>query len=159
MSLVFKLSKGLLYGITIGLFFGLSIFLIATAVASLGFITLSPTFLAALVFANGVLGGIAMEYGKWLKATKNGGLIFSLTNGFLNGVVFGLYFGLAVYLMVGALFTLGWLTLTPVTMAALTFAAAILMFVTYEYSNWLDRTEALTGTEAATTGAGPPKTP
>jgi hypothetical protein len=159
MSLVFKLSKGLLYGITIGLFFGLSIFLIATAVASLGFITLSPTFLAALIFANGVLGGIAMEYGKWLKATKNGGLIFGLTNGFLNGVVFGLFFGLAVFLMTGALYTLGWLTLTPVTMASLTFAASILMFVTYEYSNWLDAQEATVGTQLATTGAGPPKTP
>jgi hypothetical protein len=159
MSLVFNLTKGLLYGIALGILFGLSIFLIATVAAGLGFISVSPTLLAGLVFANGILGGVAMEYGKWLKNTHNGGLIFGLANGFLSGVVLGIYFGLAVFLMAGAVFVLGWLTLTPVQLASLSFAVCILMFVTYEYSNWLDAQEAMKGTQLATTGAGPPVTP
>ena len=150
MSLVFNLSKGLLYGITLGILFGLSIFLIGTVASNMGFITIAPTTLAALVFANGILGGIAMEYGKWLKNQHNGGLIFGLANGFLSGVVLGIYFGLAVFLMAGAIFALGWLTLTPVQLASLSFAVCILMFVTYEYSNWLVCQNA-TAAAAATT--------
>lgn len=152
MSLVFNLTKGLLYGIALGILFGLSIFLIGTVAAGLGFITMSPTLLAGLVFANGILGGIAMEYGRWLKTQHNGGLIFGLANGFLSGVVLGIYFGLAVFLMAGAIFALGWLILTPVQMASLSFAVCILMFLTYEYSNWLDAQNAAAATK-------PPATP
>jgi hypothetical protein len=158
MSLVFNLTKGLLYGIALGILFGLSIFLIGTVAAGLGFITMSPTLLAGLVFANGILGGVAMEYGKWLKLQKNGGLIFGLANGFLSGVVLGIYFGLAVFLMAGAIYTLGWLTLTPVQLAALSFAVCILMFITYEYSQWLDAQNGNVA-KAPLAPTGPPPTP
>ncbi|MGA3192468.1 MAG: hypothetical protein ABSD73_08155 [Candidatus Bathyarchaeia archaeon] len=160
MSLVFNLTKGLLYGIALGILFGLSIFLIGTVAAGLGFITMSPTLLAGLVFANGILGGVAMEYGRWLKAQHNGGLIFALTNGFLSGVVLGIYFGLAVFLMAGAIFALGWLILTPVQMASLSFAVCILMFITYEYSNWLDSQNAIQMSKSGAPGTpSPPATP
>jgi len=152
MSLVFNLTKGLFYGLAVGMIFGISIFLMGTVAAGIGFITLSPALLAGLVFANGILGGVTMEYGKWLKNQHNGGLIFGLTNGFLSGVVFGIYFGLGVFLMAGAIFALGWLTLTPVQLASLTFAVSILMFTTYEYTTWLDAQNA----RAVTT---PPATP
>jgi len=158
MSLVFNLTKGLLYGITLGILFGLSIYLIGTVANNLGFITMSPAMLAALVFANGILGGVAMEYGRWLKNMHNGGLIFMLANGFLNGVVLGIYFGLAVFLMTGAIFALGWLALTPVQMASLAFAVCILMFTTYEYSSWLDAQAVMKGTQAATASTGPSAT-
>jgi hypothetical protein len=160
MSLVFNLTKGLLYGIALGILFGLSIFLIGTVAAGLGFITMSPTLLAGLVFANGILGGVAMEYGKWLKNQHNGGLIFGLANGFLSGVVLGIYFGLAVFLMAGAVFALGWLILTPVQIASLAFAVSILMFVTYEYSNWLDAQAAIQMSRSGAPGSpSPPATP
>lgn len=119
---------------------------------TLGFMTVSPTLLAALIFGNGVVGGVAIEYGKWLKAQKNGGLIFGLTNGFLNGVILGIYFGLSVFLLTGALFALGWLVLTPIQMASLTFAVCILMFVTYEYSQWLDMQSTTSSTKATPAG-------
>jgi hypothetical protein len=156
MSLVFNLTKGLLYGIALGMLFGVSIFLIATSAAGLGFITVSPTLLAGLVFANGFLGGIAMEYGRWLKNTHNGGLIFGLANGFLSGVVLGLYFGISVFLMAGAIFALGWLVLTPVQLASLSFAVCILMFVTYEYSNWLDIQNAIQQSRSGAPGSPSP---
>jgi len=139
--LTFNLTKGLLYGLTIGLLFGLSIFLIGTVAFNIGFTTLTPVMLASLMFGNGVLGGITHEYGAWLKKSKNGGLIFGLTNGLLNGLVLGMYFGLAVFLLSGTLFVMGWLILTPIQMASLTFAACILMFITYEYTQWLDIVE------------------
>jgi len=155
MSLVFNLTKGLFYGISLGILFGLSIFLVGTSAAGLGFITMSPALLAGLVFANGILGGIAKEYGSWLKNTHNGGLIFGLANGFLSGIVFGIYFGLGVYLMAGAIFALGWLTLTPVQLGSLTFGVSILMFITYEYCQWLDAQNAA----AAAALTKPPATP
>lgn len=154
MSLTFNLTKGLLYGVTVGIVFGLSIFLIATVAYNMGFMTITPVMLASLMFGNGVLGGVAFEYSDWLSKQKNRGLLFGLTNGLLHGIVLGMYFGLAVFLLAGTLQALGWLLLTPVQFAALTFAACILMFVTYEYSNWLD----VQNTISASSGPGPPKT-
>jgi len=159
MSLTFSLTKGLLYGITLGLLFGVSLFIIGTVANGLGFLPagLTPVTIAALMFGNGVLGGVAMEYGKWLKRTKNGGLIFGLTNGFLSGVILGIYFGMAVYIIAGIVASLGWLVLTAVQMASLTFGVCILMFITYEYCDWLDNQYAVQAAKSGAPGTpGPP---
>lgn len=156
MSLTFSLTKGLLYGITVGILFGLAIFLTATAVFNLGFIAIPPVSLAALIFANGILGGVSWEYGNWLKQTHNGGLLFGLTLGFLQGVTLGLYFGLGVFLMATVLVGMGWLGMTAIELAGLTFAVCILMMITKAYADWMDAQLKLQGTQAVTTGAGPP---
>jgi hypothetical protein len=65
-SVLFNLAKGAIYGAVIGLFFALAIFLLATAVAGLGFLTVSPTLLAGVIFAAGFISGIAKEYADWL---------------------------------------------------------------------------------------------
>jgi hypothetical protein len=158
MSLQFSLTKGLLYGIFVGLVFGVGVFLVATAVFGMGWLTMTPIALASLVFANGVLGGVSHEYGVWLKATKNGGLMFGLTLGLLDGIVMGLYFGVGVYLFALVVVGLGWLLgMTAIQLAGLVFAVCVLMMITWQYSQWYDK--QLTGTTAATTGAGPPGTP
>jgi hypothetical protein len=66
-SVLFRVAKGFIYGSAIGLFFATAIYLLAVAVAGLGFLTgISPTGLAALIFASGVVSGIAHEYSVWL---------------------------------------------------------------------------------------------
>ncbi|MEM2351648.1 MAG: hypothetical protein QXT26_04495 [Thermoproteota archaeon] len=66
-SVLFRIAKGFIYGSAIGIFFATSIYLLATAVAGLGFLVgVNPTGLAAIVFAAGVVSGIAHEYSEWL---------------------------------------------------------------------------------------------
>ncbi|MCJ7423559.1 hypothetical protein MUP01_04735 [Candidatus Bathyarchaeota archaeon] len=150
MSLTFSLTKGLLYGIFVGILFGLGIYLTSTAVVGLGWLAMPPVSLAALVFANGILGGVSHEYGVWLKNTHNGGLLFNLTLGFLDGVTLGLYFGLGTYLMGLVVVGMGWLLgITAVQLASLVFAICILMMLTYNYAVWFDKQRA----EAATVSA------
>jgi hypothetical protein len=155
MPLQFNLTKGLLYGITLGLLFGVAIFVLASNAYGLGFIpaALTPTVIAGLVFGNGILTGISWEYGKWLKESNNYGLMFCITNGFLVGITFGIYFGLGIFVIAGIAYGLGWLTLTPVQLAGISFGASILMFVTNEYADWLDRQKV------QTSATGPPPTP
>jgi len=157
MSLQFGLTKGLLYGIFVGLLFGIGVYLAATAVVGMGWLAMAPVALASLVFANGVLGGVAHEYGVWLKATKNGGLMFGLTLGLLDGIVMGLYFGIGVYLFALVVVGLGWLLgLTAVQLAGIVFAVCVLMMISWQYAQWYDK--QLTGTNPATSSAGPPAT-
>ena len=154
MPLQFNLTKGLLYGITLGLLFGVAIFVLASNAYGLGFIpaALTPTVLAGLVFGNGILTGISWEYGKWLKDSHNGSLIFCVANGFLMGITFGIYFGIGIFVVAGIAVGLGWLTLTATELAGITFGASILMFVTNEYADWLDRQKV------QTSATGPPST-
>jgi hypothetical protein len=139
--LLFNLAKGLIYGLFVGLVFGVSIYLTGTAVAGLGFLSIAPTLIAALVFANGVFSGVAFEYGKWIEAQgPDAGLLFGLAKGLLYGVSLGLYFGLGIFLLATAVVGLGFLIgITATALAALVFAACILMFVSSEYGTWLYR--------------------
>jgi len=66
-SVLFRLAKGFIYGAAIGLFFATAIYLLAVAVASLGFLTVDPTLLAGIVFGAGVVSGVAHEYSEWLE--------------------------------------------------------------------------------------------
>jgi hypothetical protein len=155
MALQFNLTKGLLYGITLGLLFGLAIYVISANAYGLGFIpaALTPTILAGLVFGNGILAGISWEYGKWVKDSHNGGLLFCVIDGFLVGITFGIYFGIGIFVVASIAAGLGWLTLTAVQVAGICFGVSILMFVTNEYADWLDRQKAPTST------TNPPPTP
>jgi hypothetical protein len=159
MALQFNLTKGLLYGITLGLLFGVAIYVLASNAYGLGFIpvALTPTVLAGLVFGNGILSGVSWEYGKWLKESHNYGLMFCITNGFLVGITFGIYFGIGIFVIAGIAYGLGWLTLTPVEVAGIVFGASILMFITNEYADWLDRQKTSTPI-SPTSGTGPPPT-
>lgn len=156
MSLTFNLTKGLLNGLFVGLIFGVGVYLTATAVFGMGWLAMTPVALASLIFANGVLGGVSHEYGVWLVASKNGGLMFMLTLGLLDGIVFGLYMGIGIYLVGLVVVAMGFLVgMTAVQLAGLVFGVGVLMMITYQYNTWHGK-QKLVGTEAATTGAGPP---
>jgi hypothetical protein len=146
--LLFNLAKGLLYGSAVGLFFALAIFLVATSVVGLGFLTISPILLGGLIFANGIMSGVSYEYGLWLKLQKDAGLLFRLALGFLQGVTVGLYFGTAIFLVATAVAGLGFLVgVTPLLLGGLIFAVMILAHVGKEYDSWLDE-EAKRETES-----------
>jgi hypothetical protein len=157
MSLTFSLTKGLLYGLFVGMMFGIGVYLVATAVVGMGWLAMTPVALAALVFANGVMGGVGHEYGVWLRNTHSGGLMFGLTLGLLDGVTMGLYFGIGIYLMGLIVVGMGWLIgMTAIQLASLTFAVCVLMMITYQYAVWYDAQQKLQGTTLAPSGTGPP---
>ena len=67
-SILFRIVKGFLYGVTIGLFFATSVFVLASAVEGLGFMDgFTPTQLAAIIFGAGIMSGVTFEYGGWLE--------------------------------------------------------------------------------------------
>jgi len=66
-SPLFRLFKGVSYGATIGLFFGLGIYLLAKAVSGMGFLEVPPETLGGIVFSSGILAGVAKEYSDWLE--------------------------------------------------------------------------------------------
>ncbi|MBS7629827.1 hypothetical protein KEJ23_07705 [Candidatus Bathyarchaeota archaeon] len=65
-SVLFSLAKGLIYGSVIGMIFATVVYVLSTAVYSLGFLNVSPTALAAIVFGAGMVSGVAKEYADWL---------------------------------------------------------------------------------------------
>lgn len=65
-SVLFSLAKGLIYGSVIGMIFATVVYVLSTAVHSLGFLSVSPTALAAIVFGAGMVSGVAKEYADWL---------------------------------------------------------------------------------------------
>lgn len=66
MSVLTKLVKGFLYGTVIGIFMALAVYLLASSVVALGFITTSPTLLGGIVFAACITAGVGMEYADWI---------------------------------------------------------------------------------------------
>lgn len=65
--MIYKLTKGLLYGAVCGLFFAFAIYLLASSVIGLGIaLGLEPAQLAAVVFSACVVGGVGMEYADWI---------------------------------------------------------------------------------------------
>lgn len=143
MSILFKLSKGFIYGILIGLIFATAVYILATAVFGLGFMTMTPIALASIVFAAGVMSGVSAEYGKWLATQTDAGVLFGLADGFIEGTAVGLFFATAIYILGLACAGLGFLTSpTPAQLAALIFAACVMAFVGIRYSTWLDAQES-----------------
>ena len=139
-ELMFRLSKGLIYGIYIGLIFGIGIYLIASAVFGMGWLTVAPVLLAGLVFSAGIMTGVTYEYGAWLAEQKEPSLLFKFSIGFIEGITLGLYLSLAIYILALAVAGLGFLVgVTPVQLASLVFAASIMACIGAAYSPWLDQ--------------------
>ena len=65
-SVIFNLFNGLIHGLVIGLLLGFGVYLLGVSVQSLGFLNISPTALAGIIFGAGTLGGIAKEYNDWV---------------------------------------------------------------------------------------------
>jgi hypothetical protein len=69
-SVLFNVANGFIWGSTIGLYFAVAVFLLATAAGGLGFLTISPVALAGLIFAVWTLMGVGFEYSAWLQAPQ-----------------------------------------------------------------------------------------
>lgn len=66
-KLIYRLTKGFLYGAVCGLFFSVATYLLAQAVAGIGVVLgLEPAQLSAIIFGACVVGGIGMEYADWI---------------------------------------------------------------------------------------------
>jgi hypothetical protein len=136
--LLFGLAKGFIYGTVVGLFFATAIFMLASSVAGMGFLTVPPVMIASIIFAAGVLSGVSYEYGAWMDTQKPVSLLFRLSKGFIYGTTVGLFFATAIYLIALPIFALGFITITPIAIGGLIFAAGVLSGVAYEYDGWLE---------------------
>jgi len=66
-SVLFRVAKGFIYGNTIGLYFAVSIYLLANAVQHIvGTLPASPGALAGLIWASIIMGGAGQEYYVWV---------------------------------------------------------------------------------------------
>lgn len=70
-KLIYRLTKGFLYGAVCGLFFSVATYLLASAVIEIGVIIgLTPAQLSSIIFGACVVGGIGMEYADWIDEKK-----------------------------------------------------------------------------------------
>lgn len=69
-SVLFNLAKGLLYGSAVGLILGFALYLLAAAVDVIVVLAVTPAQIFSLIFATGVLIGVAKEYDVWLEAQE-----------------------------------------------------------------------------------------
>lgn len=69
-SVMFKVIKGFLYGTVLGLMFGVSIYLLASAVDAIAPLPATPAVLMAIIFGASVTVGVAKEYDAWLDETE-----------------------------------------------------------------------------------------
>jgi TctA family transporter len=65
--ILFRVFKGLIYGISLGLVFSVAIYLLASAVRAIAPSIPDPSVLSAIIFAGSVTAGVASEYSKWLE--------------------------------------------------------------------------------------------
>ena len=65
--LIWRLTKGFLYGSVCGLFFSSAIYVLASAVSAIGVaLGLTPVQLSSIVFGACMVGGVGMEYADWM---------------------------------------------------------------------------------------------
>jgi len=65
--ILFRVFKGLIYGVNIGLVFSVAIYLLASAVKSVAPTIPDPSVISGIVFAGSVVAGVAHEYSEWLE--------------------------------------------------------------------------------------------
>ena len=67
-KVLFKVVKGFIYGNVLGLFFATAIYLLAAAVNAIAPLVapMTPTILAAIIYAASVMAGVGAEYSNWL---------------------------------------------------------------------------------------------
>jgi hypothetical protein len=63
---LFRVFKGFIYGVNIGLVFSVAIYLLASAVRSVAPTIPDPSVISGIVFAGSVVAGVAHEYSEWL---------------------------------------------------------------------------------------------
>jgi hypothetical protein len=69
--LLYRLTKGFLYGAVVGVFFSTSLYLLAQAVLGIGVVLgLTPAQISAVVFGSCLVGGVGMEYADWMDQQK-----------------------------------------------------------------------------------------
>jgi len=64
---LFRVFKGFIYGVNIGLVFGAAIYLLASAVRSMAPTVPDPSVISGIIFAGSVVAGVAHEYSEWLE--------------------------------------------------------------------------------------------
>lgn len=77
---------------------------------------------------------------------KKNSVLFKLFKGFIYGNVFGLIFGVAIYLLASAVAVIaaatgGALPITPTMFLILIYGASVVSGTAVEYSRWLDNLE------------------
>ena len=65
-KVLFKVVKGFIYGNVLGLFFGIAIYLLASAVSALSPLPATPPQLLAIIYGASVMAGVGAEYSNWL---------------------------------------------------------------------------------------------
>ena len=66
-KVLFRVFKGFIYGVNIGLVFSVAIYLLASAVKSMAPTIPDPSVISGVVFAGSVVAGVAHEYSDWLE--------------------------------------------------------------------------------------------
>jgi hypothetical protein len=64
---LFRVVKGFIYGVSIGLVFSVAIYLLASAVRAIAPTVPDPSVISGVIFAGSVTAGVAYEYSKWLE--------------------------------------------------------------------------------------------
>ena len=65
---LFRLLKGFIYGVVIGLFAGCGVYLLAVAVNAISSLPFDPAQIFALIFGASACAGVAHEYSVWLES-------------------------------------------------------------------------------------------
>lgn len=71
-----------------------------------------------------------------------GRVLFRMLKGFIYGNVVGLFAGIAIFLLAGAVESVAPIPIAPETIFALIYGASATAGVAFEYATWLDRVEA-----------------
>jgi hypothetical protein len=67
-----------------------------------------------------------------------GRVLFRVVKGFIYGNVLGLFFGIAIYLLAGAVNAITPLPATPAILSGIIYSASVMAGVGKEYADWLD---------------------
>ena len=65
-KVLFKIVKGFIYGNVLGLFFSISIYLLAAAASAIAPLPTTPEILSRIIYAASVMSGVGVEYSNWL---------------------------------------------------------------------------------------------
>jgi hypothetical protein len=63
---LFRIVKGFIYGNVLGLFFGIAIYLLGSAVNTITPLPVTPPVLAGVRYGASVMAGVGKEYSDWL---------------------------------------------------------------------------------------------
>jgi len=73
LGLIERLFKGFGYGLVLGTVFGFGVFVLFSALNTLGFVKINAASVAGLVFGVSTIAGPAMEYKRWMEERNREG--------------------------------------------------------------------------------------